>query len=119
LSDEPERIADNLLGRPEAEFPTPVTPTVFADGVSSYAPGPGVVKFFLYRMDPNMYGRGDVKPNPIVQVAMPLVGFAQTAALFQHAIKTLIAGGALSQSDFDQLVSNVETLNTPPTTRNG
>ena len=57
-----------------------------------------------------------MKANAIVQVAMQLHGFAQTAALFQHAVKQLIAAGAFSQSDYDQMVSGVETLNSPPST---
>lgn len=113
---EQERIMDHLDGRPETEFPTSATPTVFADGVSGYAPGPGVIKFFLYRIDPNMFGRGGAKANAVVQVVMPFHGFAQTAALFHHAIKQVIAAGVVSQSDFDQMINAVELVNTPPTT---
>lgn len=116
---DPGRIADNLAERPAAEFPTPATPTIFADGVSSYAPGAGVTKFFLYRLDPNMYARGGVKANPIAQVVMPVHGFAQTAALFQHGVRQLITAGLLSQSDFDQMIRGVEALNPPPTTSDG
>lgn len=110
----PEPIVDSLAGQPETEFPSPTMPTVFADGVSGYAPGPGIVKFYLYRLDPNMYGRAGIKANPFAQVAMPPLGFAQTAALFLHAVKRMVAAGTLTQPEFDQMVNNIERLNEPP-----
>jgi hypothetical protein len=114
----PEKIADQTAGRPDSEFPTSTTPTVFADGVSGYAPGPGVIKFFLYRVDPNMFGRLGTKANPIVQVAMPFFGFAQMTALFQHGVEKLIAAGQLKQAEYDEMIKAIKEINPPPGSTN-
>jgi len=60
---------------PTDEFPPPGFPVVYADGAISIAPSGTVTKFYLARVDPNMYGRGGVSVNPIAQVVMPTVGF--------------------------------------------
>jgi hypothetical protein len=112
----PEAIVDQLAGRPETEFPSSTMATVFADGVSGYAPGPGIIKFYLYRIDPNMFGRKGFKANPFAQVVMPSHGFAQTAAFFMHAVKNMIAAGALSQAQFDEMVNSIAQLNQPAAT---
>jgi hypothetical protein len=56
---EPKSIQDNRSDRPPEEFPCAMFPTVFADGASGYVRGP-VMKFFLYRTDPNAFGRGGI-----------------------------------------------------------
>jgi hypothetical protein len=107
-------IQDNFAGRPEGEFPPSGFPTVFADGVSGYQPSAQTVKFFLYRLDPNMFGRSGFRANPFGQVVMPTVGFVQTAAFFQHAVKQLVAQGFIKQQDYDQMLVDIEAVNRPP-----
>jgi hypothetical protein len=90
-------------GRPDSEFPTANFPTVFADGVLSLAPGPGIVKYYLYRVDPNMFGRGGMAANPSLQVVMPLSGFVEMAVFFEKQISDLISQGQISREAVDQL----------------
>ena len=66
-AEDAKKIIAHLEGNPESEFPTPVTPNVFADGVTGHAPLGPTIRFFLYRNDPNMFGRGGFKPNPFAQ----------------------------------------------------
>lgn len=102
-----------MQGRPAGDFPAATFPTVFADGVASYAHGPGFVKFYLYRIDPNMYGRGGAISNPFAQVVMPVVGFAQAVVLFKRALSDLIRAGQISQSDVDKMETDLAALNRP------
>jgi hypothetical protein len=77
-------------GRPASEFPDSRFPTAYADGVMSLTPGPGLVKFFLYRVDPNAFGRGGNVNNPFLQIAMHNYGFAQMTLFFQRQLKRLV-----------------------------
>jgi hypothetical protein len=106
-----DKIGDNLAGNPESEFPTATFPTCYADGVSGYLPSSAGVKFFLYRSDPNMFGRMGAKANPFVQVVMPIEAFARSVALFDHAINALIKAEVLSQAQMDQFRLDIEVLN--------
>ena len=56
--DKGQRLGDDFSGRPANEFAPATIATVYADGVTSYAFGPGLVKTYFYRTDPNMFGRG-------------------------------------------------------------
>jgi hypothetical protein len=98
-----------LAGRPISEFPDARFPSVFADTVSSISAGPGIVKFYLARFDPNMWGKGGATANPFAQVVMQVPGFVQTALLFQNYAKSLIAQNAISQEMVDQLAAGLTT----------
>ena len=66
------------------EFPSPTMPTIFADGVTSSAPGAQVVKFFRARIEPHLRAENRTVIQPIVQVVMPLGGFLRTAFFFEN-----------------------------------
>ncbi len=110
-AEDAEKITAHLAGNPESEFPNAATPNVFADGVTGYAPMGPTIRFFLYRNDPNMFGRGGFKPNPFAQVVMPTHGFAQTAALFHHAVKKLIAANVVTQAEYDKMLADIVQVN--------
>ncbi|MGO9399745.1 MAG: hypothetical protein ACLP19_18160 [Xanthobacteraceae bacterium] len=104
---------DNRLNRPPEEFPPNTFPTVFADGVASYAKGAGFVKFYLYRIDPNMFGRGGSVANPFAQVVMGTYGFAQAFVLFERAMEELIKEGQITDEQMKTLRKDLVEVNTP------
>ncbi len=104
---------DTKRGRPDSEFPDPAFATTFADGVAGYALGPGIVKFFLYRVDPNAFGRGGTVSNPFVQVVMPVEGFARAIVLLQRALREIMKNGAITQADLDKMDEAIQAVNAP------
>ncbi len=78
------------MGRPVSEFPDPRFPTLYADGIASLTPGPGMMRMFFYRSDPNALGRGGIVNNPVLQVAMPMHGFAQMALFVRKQLDLLV-----------------------------
>jgi len=85
------------------EFPAPNFPTVFCDGVQSLANSATVVKLFLSRFDPDMWGGGDSRMQPIAQVVMPMEAFIVTAAFFDQRIKLWLEQGLIRQDYVDQV----------------
>lgn len=108
----PEGLGADLAGRPGSEFPASTLPTTFADGLSSYARGDGVIKMFFYRTDPNMFGRGGSVANPFLQVVVPLDGFVRSAVLLQRALKGLIDGGFVTEERIKEVGDNIDAINT-------
>jgi hypothetical protein len=104
---------DPKKGRAASEFPGPSFPNAFADGVASYAIGSGFVKFYLYRTDPNSFGRGGAVTNPFAQIVMPTQGFAAAVVLFQRALRELMKANVLTQADLDSMDEAITATNTP------
>lgn len=104
--EEAEGIA--RMGRPVSEFPDARFPTVYADGVSSFTPGPGIVRFFLYRADPNALGRGGVVNNPIVQITMQNYGFVQMAVFFHRQLKAMVEQKFITRDFVDSIETDFE-----------
>jgi hypothetical protein len=96
------------MGRPQNEFPDARFPTVYADGVASLTPAPGLVRFFLSRADPNMLGRGGAVTNPIVQVVMQHYGFVQMVLFFQRQLKAMVEQKAIPKELVDQIEAEFE-----------
>jgi hypothetical protein len=81
----------------EATHPPPSLPTIFADGFANLTPGQQVMKFYLYRTDPDQTGTSSYKNQVVAQVVMPTTAFAQAATFFERAIKTFCAQGFISR----------------------
>src|SRR5262245_46697378 len=73
--------------RVEEGFPPATLPTVFADGVVNVAPSASVIRFYLYRADPEQTGKGEYQNQAVVQIVMPVLGFVQMATFFEKAVK--------------------------------
>jgi hypothetical protein len=101
-------IDDPKRGRPDAEFPSFNFPSVFADGVLSHVNSLGMSKFYLYRTDPNMFGRGGAITTPTVQINMPTHGLVQSVAFLHQRVQFLIRRGDVTQSDWDQALKDNE-----------
>src|SRR5262245_31968110 len=89
-------VTGDAAGRPISEFPSGQFPVVFADGVLSHASASGQAKFYLFRIDPNMYGRGGAIFNPIAQVVMPTMGFLNTAAFLYKRAQAMVKSGEVT-----------------------
>lgn len=101
---------DTMQGRPLEEFPAGNVPVAFADGVSSFVNAGGVAKFYFYRIDPNLWGRGGAVYNPVVQVVMPSEAFPLTAAFLVAQVKRMIASKQITQENWDGMVDTFSTL---------
>jgi hypothetical protein len=67
-------------------LPPPGTPVAFADGVTNFSQNKHVVKFYLYRTDPDVGGVGPAQNNIVAQVVMPVDGFVQTVLFLNKGV---------------------------------
>ncbi len=102
---------DYTAGRPAEEFISGTFPTIYADGVSSISATPPLMKMFLFRTDPNVFGRGGAVVNPFVQLVMPVEGFIHTVAFFSWQIEKFIEDKVITQEQFDQAKKAITDLN--------
>jgi hypothetical protein len=91
-------------------FPPPTVPCLFCDGVANFAPGHQVVKFYLFRTDPDAAGRNSYKNQVFAQIAMSVDGFVNVSFFVETAIKHMIATGALSPERINVLRNTFETI---------
>jgi hypothetical protein len=85
----------------QGKFPPPDFPNLFADGVSSLAPSPQIVKFILARVEPHLQAQNETLVQPFAQVVMPTAGFLHTAFFFQNAVQNMLADGTVTQQMID------------------
>ena len=83
--------------------PPPGTPVAFADGVSNFVQSKYIVKFYLFRTDPDVAGGGPSQNNIVTQIVMPIEGFVRSAILFNRGLEFLIANGAISRPEVDAI----------------
>lgn len=103
MTDQPEQSAEEVASAPtvqfiEGGFPPANIATVFADGILNAAPSASVVKFYLYRTDPDQGGAAKFKNQVFAQVVMPLTGFIQAAVFFERVIKQFTSTGVIPES---------------------
>jgi hypothetical protein len=97
MADQPTQPVTKVHTTPlESGVPSAHTQTIFADGVANLAPSVSVVKFYLYRSDPEQTGKPEYKNQVFAQVIMPVGGFLQAAALFEKGINQFVAQGTIS-----------------------
>src|SRR5689334_4301988 len=95
---------------PDANFPI-----MFADGAMAITNSPTIVKFFMYRFDPNFAADGRTIPQPFTQVVMPMDGFASMAVFFDIAIRYFLSRGLVTEdrlAEIRKLI--VGTVGEPP-----
>ncbi len=83
-------------------------PTIYADGVGNLARGPGVVKFYLVRFDPNLAGNSGNLQTVAGQVVMSQPGFVATALFFQKQLTEMVDRGEIDRGLFAELTKVVE-----------
>jgi hypothetical protein len=77
-------------------------PTIYTEGVVNLARGPGIVKFYLMRYEPNIHDDG-ATPALVGQVVAPVIAFATMTLFFQRQLDDMIKSGEISQDAVDQL----------------
>jgi hypothetical protein len=85
----------------------PDIPVVFSDGILSQSFAKGITKFYLFRTDiaPNVVG--PLRTTVVGQVVMPADAFARTVHFFRHRLRLMIAAGAISQAEVDEIDKTV------------
>jgi hypothetical protein len=95
---------DATTGRTESGgFPPPNFPTVFADGVTSIANSPSIIKFFLARLEPSFVGDGRSQLQAFAQVIMPMDGFASMFVFFEAQLRVLVQSGVITEQRLAEL----------------
>jgi hypothetical protein len=97
----------SLLGRPLTEFPTPAFPVVYSDGVVSLVPTAPIVKFYLYRLDPNIFAQGGSNVTLLVQIIMPTPSFVATAIFFQQQLERMLELKLITKEQVDPIKSQI------------
>ena len=90
-------------------FPHESIPTVFADGIANIAPSAQVVKFYLFRTDPDVGGAQSYRNQTVAQVVMSMDGFAASAVFLYNSLQNLIDQGLLDKNRFDEISRLVST----------
>lgn len=93
----------------EGGFPPLSVPTIFADGIANIAPSVNVVKFYLFRTDPDMAGAPAYKNQIYCQIAMPVEGFLSACVFFEKALKHLVEMKTTTQQHVDELRASMST----------
>ena len=88
---------------PPGVYPPLDFPVIFADGVASLANSPVIVKFYLYRYDPEFAGGGQTKTQLTHQIVMPMDAFAATFTFFEAAVKKFVSQGSIAEARLEEL----------------
>ena len=108
MDDQPEQIVPKkaILPAPD-DFPSPMLPMIYSDGVSTFQPGPEVVKFYLSRLEPHLRAEAASLTQPVVQVAMSVTGFLQMVAFFNKVTTNMLERGVISAQQVDAAKSGI------------
>jgi hypothetical protein len=108
MDDHPEQMTPKkaILPAPD-DFPSPMLPMVYSDGVSTFQPGPEVVKFYLSRLEPHLRAEASSLTQPVVQVAMSVTGFLQMVAFFNKVTANMLERGVVSPQQVEAAKSGV------------
>lgn len=90
---------------PATGFPPQEVLTVFADGVANIAPSQNMIKFYLYRTDPDISGASRYRNSISAQIVMPMDGFISSVAFLHTALARLVAQGILKKELVDSIYS--------------
>jgi hypothetical protein len=81
--------------------------TVYADGIANIAPGDHVIRFYLFRTDPDISGAPSYQNRAVTQVIMPLDSFIVTAAFMNKSLDTLVEQGIISRERLELLLERI------------
>jgi hypothetical protein len=91
-------------------FPSPALPTFYCDGIANLAPSLHVVKFYLFRTDPDQMAKPKYKNQIIAQVVMPVTAFIYAGLMFEAALKQFVQQGAITQQAVDEMRQSLQRL---------
>jgi hypothetical protein len=92
----------------EEGFPLPMVPTIYCDGIANVAPSPHVVKFYLFRQDPDQTGKPKYKNQILAQIVMPVPAFIYAVLLGEQALKQFVEQGTIPQQTIDEIKNSVQ-----------
>jgi hypothetical protein len=93
----------------EEGFPPPTLPTVYCDGILNVAPSTHIVRFYLYRQDPDQVAKPKYKNQVVAQIIMPVNAFIYTGLFFEKALKQFVEQGTISQQMVDEIKRTTQT----------
>jgi hypothetical protein len=73
--------------------------------VLSIAGGFPISRIFLYRIEPNMFGKGGAEATPTLQIEMPLEGVINSKLFLDAFIEHLIETKQITREHFEKLQS--------------
>jgi hypothetical protein len=94
---------DATIIRIEAGYPPHDIPTIYADGVANVGPSPSIVKFYLFRSDPEQLGGPSYKNQVVAQVVMSTPGFIQAAIFLERALKQFTERGTFNKEMVEKI----------------
>jgi hypothetical protein len=80
----------------DVEYPGTTIPTIFADGIANFANSAHIVKFYLFRFDPNMKTANKAQIMPCAQAVFSLDGFINAFAFLESAVEKLRVQGLIT-----------------------
>ena len=93
---------------PASGFPPEGIPTVFIDGIVNLLPAANVVRFYLFRTDPEIRETKPKQRNAIVaQVIMPTEAFVASVAFLHASLDRLVAQGVVRKEYVDSAYSQM------------
>jgi hypothetical protein len=93
----------------EEGFPPLTLPTIFCDGIANLAPSGHVIKFYLFRSDPDQTGKPKYKNQILAQVIMPITAFIHSGLFFEKGLKQFVEQGTISQELVDNIKRSMQT----------
>ena len=81
---------------PDVEYPGTTIPTIFADGIVNLANSAHIVKFYLFRFDPNVKDVSKAQAIPCAQAVFPIDGFVNAFAFLESAVEKLRVQGIIT-----------------------
>jgi hypothetical protein len=90
-------------------FPPPTLATIYCDGILNAAPSAHIVRFYLYRQDPDQVAKPKHKNQIVAQIIMPVDGFISSSLFFESALKKFVEQGTISQQMVDKIKQTTQT----------
>jgi hypothetical protein len=109
-----DAMTDEQMPRPPASviptgpgYPPTDLPTFYADGIANVAPSPAVVRFYLYRSDPEMAGKPEYKNQIIAQIVMPTTAFAFAGLFLESSVRRLAEQGIIPKELYTMIKNEI------------
>jgi hypothetical protein len=76
-------------------------PVIYADGILNQVRAPGISKFHFFRDDAVVGDSSQYTKVEVLQIIMPVNGFVDMLAFFEHRLKLMIEKGQTTQEFVD------------------
>jgi hypothetical protein len=93
----------------EEGFPPPTIPTIYCDGIANLAPSAHVIKFYLFRTDPDQTAKPKYKNQVLAQIIMPISAFIYSGLFFEKSLKQFVELGIIPKGTVDNIKQSMQT----------